>query len=181
MNWVFQYNPRRWDQLTATASTDWWAMNQNRESVSVGDRIYFWRSGSNASLTAIGHVSSPVYEDASNFGKFKVDVLYDAFVEPELRRDEVRSDLTLSEVAVFQGWQGTNFRLSDEQARALDVLLSGRLKPRSNGAGRTYENVHDLGEAISKSNLKVKAELRALVQSMDPRAQAASMWGDEPG
>jgi HJR/Mrr/RecB family endonuclease len=172
MNWVFQYNPRRWDQLRESGPNDQWAMNQNRDIASVGDVVYFWRSGPEAGLTAVGHVATPVYEKQSDYGEFQVGVQYDALVEPPLTRDEIRRVPVLSEAAVFQGWQGTNFRISDEQAAALDTLLSGRLKQNDTGAGKqvNYDNVQDLGEAITRSNRRVKAELRTLVRSMDPRA-----------
>jgi EVE domain len=83
VEWVFQYNPRRFDQLRAQArsASDWWSMKQNRDMVSVGDRVFFWRSGTDAALTAVGHVISPVYERESQFGTFAVDVRFDQNVE----------------------------------------------------------------------------------------------------
>jgi hypothetical protein len=55
--WVFQYNPRRWDQLRELVG-DCWAMNQSRDLVSVGDRVFFWRTGNDASLTGVGRGAS---------------------------------------------------------------------------------------------------------------------------
>ena len=174
MNWVFQYNPRRWDQLKPDISdkTDWWAMKQNRDMVAVQDQVYFWRSGPDAALTMVGHVISPVYERESQFGAFAVDVQFDSRVDPALTRDEIRKDAVLADVAIFQGWQGTNFRLSDEQAAALQRLLAGRFRPagKTVPTAATYESVQELGEAITRSNRRVKAELRKIVQEMDPRA-----------
>ena len=111
MNWVFQYNPRRWDQLRESGPNDKWSMNQNRDLVAVGDRIFFWRSGSGASVTATGHVISAVYEDRTDYGKFQVDVQYDSYVEPPLTRDEVRKPPELAGLAIFQGWQGRTSNL----------------------------------------------------------------------
>lgn len=173
MEWVFQYNPRRFDQLRAQArgADDWWSMKQNRDMVSVGDRVFFWRSGSDAALTMVGHVISPVYERESQFGNFAVDVRFDQNVEPVLTRDEIRRIPQLSDVAVFQGWQGTNFRLQPLHVQVLDELLQGRLTDivHSNAPVEAYSTFVELSAAINRGNQRVQAELRDLVRSMDPR------------
>jgi HJR/Mrr/RecB family endonuclease len=145
-------------------------MKQNRDLVAVGDRVFFWRSGTDAALTAVGHVISPVYERESQFGSFAVDVRFDQNVDPVLRRDEILKIPELSDVAVFQGWQGTNFRLQPKHVRALDGLLHGRLMEiaRAN-AIETYDSFSELSEAINRGNQRVKAELRDLVRNIDPR------------
>lgn len=173
MNWVFQYNPRRFDQLKRrdAGSSDWWSMKQNRDIVSAGDRVFFWRSGPEAGLTMVGRVISPVYERESQFGDFAVDVQFDAEIDPVLTREEVRQVSALSDAAIFQGWQGTNFRLRDDQAAALESILAGRLRGVSSvSTTAAYGNLQELSEAINRSNHRVKAELRKLVQDMDPRA-----------
>lgn len=173
---MFQYNPRRYDQLRPKGSEiiDWWAMKQNRDMVSIGDRVFFWRSGVEAALTMVGSVISPVYERESQFGSFAVDVQFSAYVDPVLTRDEVRQVPELSTAAIFQGWQGTNFRLRDDQAAALDKLLAGRTNevgvPSAKATATSYGSLQELSEAIRRSNDRVKAELRKLVKEMDPRA-----------
>ncbi len=175
MEWVFQYNPSRWDQLDAKAGepNDWWAMKYHHDLVAVGDRVFFWRSNPGAAITAVGSVSSPVYERESKFGRFAIDVRFEARVEPPLTRDEIRNVPELSGIAIFQGWQGTNFRLRHDQAQLLDRLLAERLRPIGSApAARSdpYGTLQELSEAITRTNNRVKAELRKTVQGMDPRA-----------
>ena len=55
MDWVFQCNPKRYDlasELEKGNQTEDWSMNQHRELVSPGDRVFFWQTGSNARLLA---------------------------------------------------------------------------------------------------------------------------------
>jgi hypothetical protein len=79
MDWVFQCNPRRYDlasEIEKGTQTEDWSMNQHRELVSPGDRVFFWQTGSNARLLAVGHVDSPVYEKESPFGRHRVDIIF---------------------------------------------------------------------------------------------------------
>lgn len=175
MDWVFQYNPSRWDQLGAKSGepNDWWAMNSHRDIVAAGDRVFFWRSGHDAALTAVGRVTSPAYERGSQFGRFAVDVRFESRIEPPLTRDEIRGAPSLSTIAIFQGWQGTNFRLRNDQAISIEGLLVGRLQAIAQGAqtkADAYGTLQELGDAIAQTNKRVKAELRKAVQEMDPRA-----------
>jgi restriction endonuclease Mrr len=92
-------------------------------------------------------------------------------LKPVLTRDEIRRVPELADVAVFQGWQGTNFRLQPQHVRAIDALLQGRLTDvvPNNAAIEAYDSLIDLSEAINRGNQRVKAELRDLVRNMDPR------------
>ena len=64
--WMFQASPKRYDLLGAAKSGfgDNWSMNQHRDAVTVGDKVYFFISGSEAGIYLVGHVVSPVYESA---------------------------------------------------------------------------------------------------------------------
>jgi len=64
MDWIFQANPKRYDLAAALSrGVDRnWSMNQGRNIVSPGDRVFFWEAGAEARLLAVGHVTSPVYE-----------------------------------------------------------------------------------------------------------------------
>jgi hypothetical protein len=132
LDWVFQANPSLYDVLEAikqSRNDSNWAMNQHRHLVHPGDRVFFWRSGSNAAIVAIGRIVSTVRDRGigSKFGRFAVDVEYDYRVEPPLLRVEIKSAHPLDGVRVFMGVQGTNFRLNAEEAHALEALLQKRL------------------------------------------------------
>ena len=174
MDWVFQYNPKRYDlivELRNGTFNGWWNMRERRDMVSVGDRVYFWRAGTEAGITALGRVTSPVHELQSNFGRFAVDVSCDAIIEPPVGRSDVLGSPLLSDTAVFRGWQGTNFLLSEAQAAAIRSLLGDRVHPlRTEEHSPEKDFVSTLSEAIQRNNARVRAELRERLQSMDARA-----------
>ncbi len=62
--WVFQCNPDRYDLISAIDSGwgDDWAMNQQRDRVSVGDRVWFRITGIRAGIYAVGRIISLPYE-----------------------------------------------------------------------------------------------------------------------
>jgi len=132
LDWVFQNNPDRYDLPLAlkTRRDDAWSANQHRDSMSPGDRVFFWRSGPKAAIIAVGTITSRAYDrPESEFGPHAVDVRYDSVVEPSLAREEISRDDQLRSVAVFTRAQGTNFALTTEQTQSLVNLLEGRLKP----------------------------------------------------
>ena len=98
MDWVFQCNPKRYDlasELEKGIRTQDWAMNQHRERVAPGDRVFFWQTGSNARLLATGHVDSPVYERESPFGRHRVGIVFDCRIIPPVTRPEMLSETIL--------------------------------------------------------------------------------------
>ena len=130
MHWVFQYRPDEYDLAESTRETltDWWLMSRGRSDVSVGDRVYFFRSGRFAAVTAVGEITRATYERKTHRGDAAVDVVVRSFVDPEMTRSEMSSDPVLSSVYVLaKGMQGTNFRISSEQAQSLDALIVSRL------------------------------------------------------
>lgn len=173
MEWVFQYNPRRYDLLEKLRNgtfNGWWNMRERRDTVNVADRVYFWQSGSDAALTVVGHVTSPAYSRESDFGKFAVDVMCDAVLEKPIRREEVLAIPELADVAVFRGWQGTNLLLSEAQGAALRTVVGARTRITLRDEGvHNLDSVATLGEAIARNNGRVKAELREIMQSMEAR------------
>src|SRR5712692_10530135 len=92
MDWLFQCNPKRFDLasfIEGGAQNDDWSMNQCRQLVSPGDRVFFWQTGAEARLLAVGHVTSPVYKrEKSSFGPYCVDVAFDYKIAPPLTRPE---------------------------------------------------------------------------------------------
>src|SRR5438105_9818796 len=96
MDWIFQCNPRRYDLaavLERGETSEDWAMNQGRGIVSPGDRVFFWQTGNDAQLLAIGRVTSPVYErEGSEFGRYCVDVAFEHRIRPPFRRNEIKEN-----------------------------------------------------------------------------------------
>jgi hypothetical protein len=133
MDWIFQSNPKRFDVMAAISgdADRTFAMNQYRNLVSVGDRIFFWECGPKAKLVAVGHVTSPAYEGGSDFGEHLVDLEYDYQVEPPLTRNEILlSAAPLAGYRPFQWFMGTNFPIREPGVVvALQQAVTNRLAP----------------------------------------------------
>ena len=175
MDWIFQANPKRYDISAAILKgTDRnWAMNQHRDLVSVGDRIFFWESGPDAKLMAVGRVASPVYQrEESQFGKYAVDVTYEARIEPPLKREEILSGTApLASYKPFEWLMGTNHPIKDlEVIQKLEQAIQPRLVvllPKSFSEGNSQL---DLDLAIKNAKRQTAHALTETVTKMNPIA-----------
>jgi hypothetical protein len=175
MDWVFQCNPKRYDlasELEKGTQTEDWSMNQHRELVSPGDRVFFWQTGSNARLLAVGHVDSPVYEKESPFGRHRVDIIFDYKIVQPVTRPEVLEQKALSSFAPFRGMMGTNFPiLNADTVSTLEKLVEGRLASFSAtaSAAPAIGDAHiALDEAIKRARHQISLSLRKYISTMNP-------------
>ncbi|HEY6418549.1 MAG TPA: restriction endonuclease [Candidatus Binataceae bacterium] len=178
MDWLFQSNPKRFDlaaEIEGGVRNNDWAMNRHRQLVSPGDRVFFWQTGPQARLLAIGHVTSPVYErENSSFGRYCVDIAYDYKILPPLARSEALENETLSKFAPFKWAMGTNFVIPDPAIAAeLEKVLEGRLVPLSEkqeADPRTQDSQQTLDAAIKKAKRETTDKVREHLKQMDPTA-----------
>lgn len=177
MNWLFQCNPTRYDLVAALAhSTNGnWAVNQHRDIVAPGDRVFFWETGADACLRAVGTVASPVYErgEDNSFGRYAVDILYQYKVEPVLTREEITQTDTLNTFRPFMWAMGTNIPIHEEAVVAkLEDVLRSRLHPLGTAAGieRTVNSQKSLDDALKNSEREAILALQKEISSMDPTA-----------
>ena len=104
--WVFQANPSIYniDLALSEVSETTWAVRQHKDEIREGDRVYIWRSGSDAGIVATGTVltnpavSSEAEDDpytlkpeALPTGELKVRIRIDSQVAPVLRRSRCAS------------------------------------------------------------------------------------------
>jgi HJR/Mrr/RecB family endonuclease len=172
---VFPHPARRFDlaSFIDQCTQDSWAMNQHRGIVSPGDRVFFWETGPDARLLAVGHVTSPVYQRESSFGQYGVDVSFDYKVTPPLSRQEIAKDI-LGNFPPFKGKQGTNFPMQDPAIiAALENKLEGRLFPLS-GSKTSQLGIEDshtaLDAAIKRAKHDTTNRMREFISKMDPAA-----------
>lgn len=177
MDWVFQCNPKRYDfaaELEKGIRTQDWSVNQHRESVSPGDRVFFWQTGQNARLLAIGVIDSPVYERESPFGRNRVDINLIYRIDPPVTRPEALEEKALATFGPFRGLMGTNFPVKDAQiSAALAKVVEGRLKQISGNeaAQSAAADEHlSLDAAIKKARQQTTARLAKHISTMDPFA-----------
>ncbi len=178
MDWLFQCNPKRFDLasfIEAGARDNDWAMNQRRQLVSPGDRVFFWQTGPEARLLAVGHVSLPVYErENSSFGRYCVGVAFDHKIEPPLTRPEALENTTLSKFPPFKWAMGTNFVIQDPAIVAeLERVLEGRLVPFSEKKAtgpQIQDSQQSLDTAIKRAKHETTEGVRLYIAQMDPTA-----------
>lgn len=178
MDWVFQSNPTMYDlvkELQKRSHDSNWAMNQHRARVTPGDRVFFWRSGPDAAVVAVGQVTSPVYDrgDESKFGRYAVDVAYEGLLEPPLMRAEIKADPILAGVKVFTRAQGTNFMLTEPQAKALEALTLPRSRQTTETVAAqpaALDPMRNITEALRQARRESVQQIRRFLANMDPYA-----------
>lgn len=182
MDWLFQCNPKRFDlasNIEGGAPDGEWSMNQHRNLVSPGDRVFFWETGKEARLLAVGHVTSPMYARESDFGRYSVGVAFDYKIVPPLTRPELihsgaAESETLVKFAPFTnaGARGTNFIIDDPAiVAALDRVVEGRLVPFSAKTATDLSGdalQRALDTAIKHAGREIIRKLHDYIASMDP-------------
>lgn len=166
--WMFQYDPDRYDLVAYIREHgvyDAWRAAQHRRRMQVGQRVYILRSGGSqhAALVALGRIVSPPRPaPAGDDAAYRVDVLYEALVEPPLtRQEDVRADAILASYAPFcEGRQGTNFPLPPDVARRTAELLGDRLRP------------------VPSTEADLGLELGGMDPDMDPESAGPPPWVD---
>jgi hypothetical protein len=129
--WVFQGNPRRSGLLLALqdGGAKTWSVNQHRQDIQPGDRVWFRLTGPDAGIYAVGQVTSLPRPEANEFGDWQVDVTFDSRVDPPLLRAESDADPVLSAASALAGLMGTNLALPAEADIRLEEVTEDRLIP----------------------------------------------------
>jgi predicted Mrr-cat superfamily restriction endonuclease len=168
--WVFQANPKRFDLLQALqdSSTETWSVNQHRQDIQPGDRVWFRVTGPDAGLYAIGQVTSVPRREANEFGDWQVDVTFESRIDPPLLRAESDADPVLSVTSALGGLMGTNLSLSAEADIRLEELTEDRLIPVTGRepAARLLEQKLNLDAA--RITERVKQDLLEHLRDLPP-------------
>lgn len=173
--WMFQVNPTRYDLLggIAAGSLTNYAMNQHRDHAAFGHRIFFFLSGDKAGIYAVGRVTSTAYraEQPNEFGEWKVDVAFEATVEPPLLRGaDIAADPTLASFGPFMGRMGTNFPIPGNVASHVEAVLSSRLVPVDPTKTGSHFDLaaYALDQAVESARQDVKVQLLNHLRELTP-------------
>jgi 5-methylcytosine-specific restriction protein B len=139
--WIFQANPAVFDVTAAVQHLDsmTWTVRRYKDKIHAGDRVYVWRSGSEAGIVATGVVlTEPASLTEDEAGKqfalkpddldqeeTRVRISIERVVEPPLLRTALKADGRLAELSILRYGQATNFPVTAEEAGVLDSLISG--------------------------------------------------------
>lgn len=139
--WVFQAYPQYYNLSGALSSlpTITFLVNQFKNEIQKGDKVFFWEAGARAGLVGTGTVlagpqempdapeSRPFYVDPSRFEgeRLRTVVRIDHVLTPSMPRGVFLDHPILRDMTVLKARMGTNFRLTPEQADALAELIAG--------------------------------------------------------
>jgi len=123
-NWIFQANPSVWDLDTALdkLGKDSWTATRYKKEMKAGDKIYFWKSGSEAGLYGIGTIIGS-QNNSEKAKRDKVDVIYNEKLKAPITREAFSNNPILKESLIITAPQGSNFRLSSEEAQEIEKLI----------------------------------------------------------
>jgi hypothetical protein len=150
--WIFQGNPKKYDVRGAVRALGElsWMVKQYKNETRPGDTVYLWESGSEGGVVARATILTPprvsppdpaeaaFRRDATLQGDadLQVRLRVDARVDPPVGRAQLKAHPALSGCAILRMSQGTNFALSDEEARSLAEIV-GRSPPSSSVGSMT--------------------------------------------
>jgi HJR/Mrr/RecB family endonuclease len=125
---------------------------------------------------ALGHVTSPVYERESSFGRYGIGIRFDYKIVPPLTRPEAVANEILHKFPPFdqKGKQGTNFPIRDTAIIAeLDKILAARLVSLSVGKASRLaveDSQRSLDSAIKRAKREAANRIHEFIAEMDPTA-----------
>ena len=143
--WIFQSNPEFYDLPGALGKLKdfTWLVQQHVTQIHVGDRVYFWESGDDAGIVAVGHVLSEpaAIEESSEEPTFRrkpekfeglrrrVMVAVDNVLDQRLLRTTLKAHPVLRNLEILVFAQGSNFRVTPEQDLELRRLIAESTGP----------------------------------------------------
>ena len=138
--WLFQANPSIYaiDQALSESTELTWVVRQYTNEVRKGDRVYLWRSGSEAGVVATATVESepavlpgdagdPYLLKPASLSKAEPRVVLriESVLPAPIRRSELLDHAVLNALGVIKFANATNFKVTKEQDEALRTLVSG--------------------------------------------------------
>jgi hypothetical protein len=139
--WIFQGNPKRYDNLRMLASQpgELWNLRQYAREVRVGDCVYIWVAGEAAGIYAVGTVLTPpeiMIDSPIGIRQWtdpregrrtfpRVEVRYDrVMLDRPLLKQYLRTDPILRDLTILRMPRATNYPLTAAQAGAIEEWLA---------------------------------------------------------
>jgi predicted Mrr-cat superfamily restriction endonuclease len=168
--WVFQANPKRFDLLQAldADSAVTWSVNQHRQDIQPGDRVWFRITGSEAGIYAVGRVTSLPRKESNEFGDWQVDVTFEFRVNPPVLRAESDVDAILCATPALTGLMGTNLSLSAEADARLEEVTEERSVPIAGREPPVRLLEHRLNLDAARIVQQVERDLLAHLRGLSP-------------
>lgn len=172
--WVFQANPKRYDLITEIRSKrqDWWNAPDYRREIAVGDSAW---------MSVLGHdqpgvyylakvIATPYLSEETEFGRWRVDLVFTHELDPCLGRGEIKADPLLTSCRSLLGFQGTVGRLSPAEELQLLKLSRDRMTPLDGAEARAGGQSDDVARVAEQHRVRVRRELKEAIESLSPEA-----------
>jgi hypothetical protein len=150
-SWIFQANPDNFDidEAIGELKEITWKVNRYKDRIHAGDIVYLWKSGENAGIVAVGKIlTEPALlkdlEIEKKFARPKaagengdkefigVRISVERVLRPMIRRQDLLNDPLFGFMQILRQSQGTNFVLSDKEAKAIhDLIDSSNSEPKN--------------------------------------------------
>jgi MoxR-like ATPase len=139
--WLFQGNPERYNIVGAVRELKevTWSVNQYKDEIHTGDRVYYWQAGSEGGIVGVGDVLDeptvrpPLKSELKFFLQddfaseyLAVLIRKEKFVNPPIRKNEVFAITDLANLAILKFANATNFRVTETESEAIETLLLPR-------------------------------------------------------
>jgi hypothetical protein len=142
--WIFQGNPNLFDLRSALSELEQftWLVNQHKDKIRSGDRVFFWESGNESGILGTGIIiSEPKMQeenpkerifniDDSKFEgeQFRVLIEVEIFFKNPILRKQLIKYPELNNLSILRHSQGTNFPVTTEEAEFLESLIGQYLE-----------------------------------------------------
>jgi len=140
--WVFQANPKYYDLVGAASELKEisWRISRYKEYIRVGDTVYLWVAGKDAGIIAVGKIGSihaaistsdeemkfvrdDESQDDSHEPFFGARILIEHILPDRIQKQKLLQDPVLGNMHILRQPQGTNFKVTNEEAQALNSLI----------------------------------------------------------
>jgi hypothetical protein len=137
--WLFQSNPQLYDLRAALRSLDEqvWSVSRYAKEIKIGDKVYLWEAGTQGGVIARGEIFEPPCIRPEPWEQLPFIRVYSVFLkertrtklkivevfDPLIARHSIASNSVFCNLGVLRCPRGTNFRLTEAEAQALDGLV----------------------------------------------------------
>jgi len=141
--WIFQCNPNLFNlvgflQSSNTSKEISWRVTRFDEKIHIGDKVYLWQAGDDAGIYAVATVLSEpdiiepkqddmdfvLSQDLLEKNIVRVNLKIDEILDPYLNKETILNSDILRNLSVIKNPQGTNFEVTPEQEREIELLIN---------------------------------------------------------
>jgi EVE domain len=137
--WLFQSNPRLYDLRAALAALKQqvWSVSRYAKEIKIGDQVFLWEAGLAGGIIGLAEISEMPRLRPEPWEQLPFVKVHEVFLRERLRaglrilrvldplvlRQTIVTQKELMSLGVLRCSRGTNFRLTEREAHALNSLI----------------------------------------------------------